>query len=498
MSQVIAALEAHALRSPMAIAVDAGARQLNYRDLWQAVVELSATLRRQRLRTVGVYADNGLAWALADLAALHAGLRVLPLPLFFSLRQLRHATASAGVDAVLVDPALSLPWTTTGAAQVLGAGGESLHLHRLNEQAVMLPPATQKITFTSGTTAAPKGVCLGVAAMDEVAAALCEASGADAGDRHLCVLPLPTLLENLGGLYAPLLAGATVCLRPSADVGLDGAASFDPQRCLALMHETGATTVILVPQLLMALVHAIELGAARPPRLRFVAVGGAPVSPRLLAAAAGVRLPVFEGYGLSECASVVALNTPRANRPGSAGRPLAQRRVRIDDAGEIHVAGGGFLGYVGHASRDPAADVATGDLGHFDSDGFLHITGRCKNLFITAFGRNVAPEWIERELCLQPCIAQAAVFGEGRAWNVAVIVPRPGTDATAIDRAIESCNRELPDYARVHRWLRADAPFTVANEQMTTNGRWRRAQIESHYRARIEATYEEECCHAVS
>src|SRR5690606_19064653 len=132
-----------------------------------------------------------------------------------------------------------------------------------------------KITYTSGTTGAPKGVCLGAAAMDEIARALCEASAAHAGDRHLCVLPLPTLLENLGGLYAPLLAGATVCLRTSRDVGLDGAASFDPQRCLALMHETGASTAILVPQLLMALVQAIEHGAAPPPQLRFVAVGGA-------------------------------------------------------------------------------------------------------------------------------------------------------------------------------------------------------------------------------
>lgn len=492
MSQVISAIARHARHRPHAIAFDTAAADIDYRTLSASIAMLSARLAARRIRTLGVLAGNGVAWALADLAGLAAGLCVVPVPLFFSPQQMRHALGSAGVDAVLAEPGLPLPWTATTSPECLEIGGVGIELHRLSQPTVVLPQGTRKITYTSGTTGTPKGVCLDANVMETVAQSLCDASAASADDRHLCVLPLATLLENLGGLYAPLLAGATVCMRPAAQVGLRGASGFDPQPCLALLDETSATTVILVPQLLQALVQAIAAGRPRPPHLRFVAVGGAPVSPRLLSSATDLGLPVFEGYGLSECASVVALNAPTACRPGSVGRPLPQLRVRVAGDGEIHVSGRGFLGYVGEPPRAPDQEIATGDLGRVDADGFLHLTGRRKNLFITAFGRNVAPEWIESELALQPAIAQAAVFGEARPWNVAVIVPRPGADAHAVDRAIETCNQELPDYARVRRWLAATAPFTPENEQATANGRLRRDRIRQHYHARIEGLYEEE------
>ncbi len=115
------------------------------------------------------------------------------------------------------------------------------------------------------------------------------------------------------------------------------------------LQESEATTAILLPQLLQALVGAGEAGAVRFTRLRFLAVGGAPVAPRLLERARTLCLPVFEGYGLSECASVVALNGPGAERAGSVGRPLPHARVRIAADGEILVAGALFSGYLGDA-----------------------------------------------------------------------------------------------------------------------------------------------------
>jgi long-subunit acyl-CoA synthetase (AMP-forming) len=241
--------------------------------------------------------------------------------------------------------------------------------------------------------------------------------------------------------------------------------------------------------LLTALVGALEGGAPRPASLRFVAVGGARVAPTLLARADRLGLPVYEGYGLTECASVVALNTPAARRIGSVGRPLPHVELTVDAGGEIHVGGAALSGYVGgeHVPRR----LATGDLGHLDADGFLHVSGRRKNLFITSFGRNVSPEWVEAELCDETPIVQAAVFGEARPWNVAVVVPAPAATRGELRAAVDAANRRLPDYARIGDWLVADEPFTPANAQATTNGRNRRATIWNRYRWRLDALYDE-------
>jgi hypothetical protein len=100
---------------------------------------------------------------------------------------------------------------------------------------------------------------------------------------------------------------------------------------------------------------------------------------------------------------------------------------------------------------------------------------------------------VERELTLYPVIAQAAVFGEARPWNVAVIVPRGPLKecAEAIDLAIADANSRLPDYARVRQWIPAHAPFTPRNGQMTPNGRLRRDAIRALYQFQIDSLYEE-------
>ncbi|MGQ0620226.1 MAG: AMP-binding protein [Panacagrimonas sp.] len=490
------ALSRHARRTPNTAAFVSRSTNLSYHELLDVVNRLAAELVASGARTVALLADNGLSWALTDLAAMAAGLRMVPLPSFFSLQQMQHALRDARVDTLLVDPRLPLPQALRVAQRrmlaTLPAGVDALALLRLDidrEAADTLPPGTQKITYTSGTTGEPRGVCLRVTDMARVAESLCVASEAAPGDQHLCVLPLPTLLENIGGLYAPLLMGATACLWSLADVGLRGASQLDVMRLIAALRDARATSAILVPQILHALVVALESGAPKPTALRFVAVGGAPMAPRLLERAAAVGLPVYEGYGLSECASVVALNRPSARKVGSVGKPLPHLQLRFAADGEILVAGNAFAGYVGDAPRAHDAPVATGDIGHLDADGFLHLTGRKKNMFVTAYGRNVAPEWVERELCLMPAIAQAAVFGEARPFNTAVILPR-GSEAE-VEAAIQAVNAQLPDYARVSRWLRADAPFTPTNDQLTANGRLRRAPILAAYGARLDAFYNE-------
>lgn len=495
MSRVLEAMSRHARRHPEACALDTVEGLVSYAQLTQSVESLAGQLRQRGLHSFALLADNGRAWAMADLAAIAAGARCVPVPPFFSTQQALHALRDAGVQALLADPKWSVPGMLASAPSellTLDASGIQMRVLMLPPmRASQVPAATQKITYTSGTTGQPKGVCLALEQMEAVALCLAQASGAVSGHRHLSVLPLSTLLENLGGLYAPLMAGATAILRPMNDVGLKGAAALDAPRLLAALRDARANSAILVPQMLQALVETIEAGAQQPHELRFIAVGGAPVSAHLLQRAAAAGLPVFEGYGLSECASVVALNTPQSQRLGSVGRPLPHVRLDFAPDGEILVEGNAFLGYAGADPLQAGEYVATGDYGRLDADGYLWLTGRKKNMFITAFGRNVAPEWVERELCLQPAIAQAAVFGEARPWNAAVIVPRPGASSDAIDAALHAVNAELPDYARVTRWLPADQPFSPANDQLTSNGRLRRSKILERYGADLESLYQE-------
>jgi long-chain acyl-CoA synthetase len=491
MSRVINALSEHAQNTPRQIALQDQGLALSYGELPGIVEQLAAQLRETSPQAVAILADNGVAWALADLAALQAGVPIIPLPLFFSSAQLLHVLKAAGIEEVLTDQperlqmALQLP--------ELSVSPFYRELQRIRLPAALttnsvLPVGTRKVTFTSGTTGEPKGVCLGVEAMESVAASLQMASGAKPDDRHLCLLPLSTLLENIAGIYTPLLAGATVCVPKLAEVGLSGSSGLDVRRMLAALEDWQACTAIMVPQMLQAMVAMGQNGAPMPTRLRYLAVGGAPVSASLREGAEALGLPVFEGYGLSECASVVAVNRPEMQRNGSVGKPLPHLRVEFGSDGEILVRGGHSLGYLG--DRQGGDLIATGDFGHFDSDGFLYITGRKKNIFITSFGRNVSPEWVEGELAAHPGIAQAAVFGEARPFNSAVIVPWPGATAAAIQTALDKANDRLPDYARVRAWIAASEPFTPLNQLATANGRLRRDRIHGQYASQIDTLYQ--------
>jgi long-subunit acyl-CoA synthetase (AMP-forming) len=219
-------------------------------------------------------------------------------------------------------------------------------------------------------------------------------------------------------------------------------------------------------------------------------VGGAAVGAATLAAARATGLPAFEGYGLTECGSVQTLNLPGADRPGSAGRPLPHARITVAADGEVRVSGTPMLGYLGDAPGAMSAEWPTGDLGHLDADGFLHLSGRRRNLLITAFGRNVSPEWVETALQSQPAIGSAVVLGDGRPVLSAVVWPsRPGLPPAAVQHAIDAANAALPDYARIGPWVLASAPLDAASGTATPNGRPLRDAIESLHRAALAAAY---------
>lgn len=493
---IIAALTRVCKKQPDAPALVGEQQALSYRDLACAIDRISAQLHAMPTKAIGIALDNSPLWALLDLAGLKSSKVIIPLPFFFSCEQIAHSIRDAGIGCVLTDQPdlyqkiLADSGIDTDASSTHIISGQQISEIRLaNIPAKELPAGTVKVTYTSGTTGHPKGVCLSGEALYKVATSLLAATSGKPGDRHVSVLPLSTLLENLAGVYVPLLAGAACHLLPLTTVGLSGSSGLDVQKMLGTLIKYQATTTILTPQLLHAAVAAIEAGHPKPEALRFVAIGGATVSERLLLRAQNLGIPAFEGYGLSECASVVSLNTESCRLIGSVGKPLPHTRLKFDEDGEILVAGSTLLAYTGGVPVPADAYWPTGDIGYLDDNGFLHLTGRKKNIFITSFGRNVSPEWVERELTLHPAIAQAAVFGEARPWNAAVIVPRGNAAESAVNQAIEEANLVLPDYAQVKCWLPATTPFLPQNGQLTANGRLKREAIWTQYQAAIDKLY---------
>jgi len=146
-----------------------------------------------------------------------------------------------------------------------------------------------------------------------------------------------------------------------------------------------------------------------------------------------------------------------------------------------------YHGYLNHAadSGQYGHELATGDLGYLDEDGFLFITGRRSDTIITGYGRNIAPAWLEAELQSHPAIAQAAVFAGDDARLTAIISPAAVRFSNKPDRqlrqAIREVNLRLPDYARIHDVIVAVPAFTVKRGEITANGKLRRDVIRKNY-----------------
>lgn len=432
------------------------------------------------VRAAGLRMDNGPGWICADLACRLSGIPVTPIPHFFTSGQVGHLVEQAGIDALLgsaggvEDVFTAFRATDAGIELALGPRRDR-----------RIPADVAKVTFTSGTTGMPKGVCLGWEAQLDIAARLARRTQALAIRRHLCVLPLSVLLENVAGVYAALLSGADLVLPPLSEVGVSGSSGFDPGRLVAAIRRHRPDSLILLPQMLKGLVSWLRSRQQRLEGLRFVAVGGARTAPELIHEARALGIPVHEGYGLSECCSVVAVNVPGDDCPGSVGRPLPGGMLRIANDGEIQVWCEHGVRYLGEPARAPGW-FDTGDLGMLDESGYLRVHGRKKQVLITAFGRNVSPEWVESELLAEPEIAQAVVMGDASPALFALISVAPGVPDLQVEAAVEKCNLRLPDYARIGAWRRVD-PMSPANGQLTANGRVRRPAVEHAHGSVIDA-----------
>ena len=476
MSRILDSLARHASERGEEIAVVTDSLMISWQGLLERVAERSLWLSGQGVQTLGFQLDNGIEWIVTDLACLDAGITSVPIPVFFTHAQVEHVLQDAGVELLISGDADGVDVPVQGDVRARPTGIAP----RANECA--------KVTYTSGSTGQPKGVRLSAETMDEVTLGIVEAMASIDLNHHLCVLPLATLLENIAGLYAPIIRGIKVTAISSESIGLTSN-QLDVNRFADTLNRVCPDSVILVPQLLTALVTLAELGMIEWPNAKMIAVGGGKVSLHALEKARALSLPVYQGYGLSECCSVVTLCVPGANREGSVGRALPHARLRVSAEGEIEVAGARMVGYLGETSAPDSEWYPTGDVGRIDDDGYVYIEGRKRNVFVTSFGRNVNPEWVESALTAHASIAQALAWGEAQDHNIALLWPRFPVSDEQLDEIIRIANRELPEYARISDVIVIDEPLPP--DAVTDNGRLRREKVLAEYQHLIDQHYQQ-------
>ena len=254
--------------------------------------------------------------------------------------------------------------------------------------------------------------------------------------------------------------------------------------------------------------------------------GGAPLGRELAEWYADIGIPIHEGYGLTETSPVIAVNTPAAHKLGTVGKPLANVEVRIADDGEVLArAPSIFKGYWNRPLETQAAFVdgwfKTGDIGHLDSDGFLSITDRKKDLIKTSGGKFIAPQPIENSLKLNPLIGTAVVFGDRRKFPAVLIAPHfPALEDWALanqvefvsreelvanakvqalyDGIIEDLNQNLARFEKLKRVLLVPEELSTEDGTLTHTLKVRRRGIEERYRTLIDEMYEKAEAEVVS
>ena len=431
MKQVFDALKRHSQTRPDDIAFEDDTGQISWRELAMRVESLARALDAVD-GTIGIGLAGGIDYVVADLALTFSGKRQVPLPFFFSTAQNAHVLMDSKVSTVVTsNPDLfsALP-----------------HLKLINpvaipsENCALRPYAggAERIIYTSGSSGNPKGVVLGDRQLDASISALSRVIAADASDIHLSILPLAQLLEQICGIFLPIVAGAKTVFRFEATKSLFGA----PIEPLVDAFETiRPTTSLLAPAILGRWVDALATCKAHD-SLRFVAVGGASSSPSLINAAQDIGIPVHEGYGLSECCAVVAMNRPGNNHPGTVGPVLDGLSVSLEN-GEIVVSGPTVMH--GYLNDDPAPNVwHTGDQGHFEGDRLV-VDGRKDALLVTGAGRNISPEWVEQRVNADPRIVSSAL-GIRRSDGALVLIVV--AVAPVLSGEIETYLSDLPTYAQ--------------------------------------------------
>jgi O-succinylbenzoic acid--CoA ligase len=468
-----------ARREPHALALRCDGRDFSFGELAERC-EATAL----RLRTLGVEPEDRVAWlgagSLRFVELLHAlqrlGATLVPLNLRLAAAELRELLDDCRPRLLIFDAASSR--LACDANSGIAATTEVESLQDLPARGELPPPRidparVHTIVYTSGTTGRPKGAMLTHANHFASAAASRSNLGALPGDRWLAALPL----HHVGGL--------SILLRSVIDgsaVVLDG--GFDADRFDRSLREDGITLGSMVATMLRRLIERAA-GRRYPAALRAVLIGGGPVLPSLLEQALSLGLPVLATYGLTETESQVATWPISESSPGraGAGRALGETRLRIAEPngqghGEVLVAGPTVM--VGYFRRPEESAFAlrdgwlhTGDIGHLDASGCLHVHDRRSDLIVSG-GENVYPAEVEAALLSHPDVIEAAVFPlPDSEWGQrvsAAVVLHPGR---------ELADGELRDWC-ASRLARFKLPRTirfVASLPRTASGKVKRRDL---------------------
>lgn len=431
---------------------------------WTSAAELEDATRTVagRLQAAGLEpgdrmlfsAQSSLKLVIAHVAALRCGLVVVPANTAYRERELTDIVSDSRPKAALLDDDERAGWVRAAAADDVLVVGPAVDLPDRApaglDAAAPCDPAL--IGYTSGTTGSPKGAVLTHANLLAGSESVALAWRWVADDRLVLALPLFHTHGLCVGLHGTLLAGGSAVLLPRFDVDavLDSAAE----------HE--ATLFFGVPTMYQRLARSSRIGELA--RLRLCVSGSAPLAAQLhrtLAERGGQQ--VLERYGMTETLMNVSNPYEGERRAGSVGLPLPGVEVRLSDEGEIQVRGPNVFG--GYWERPEATAESfvdswfrTGDLGQLDSDGYLQILGRIKELIITG-GLNVYPREVEEVLQSHPDVAEVAVVGTpSEEWGeVVTAFVVSAAERPATDELMEFAGQRLAPFKRPRRVQFVDA-----------------------------------------
>lgn len=371
----------------------------------------------------------------------------------------------------------------------IGAAYDSANPHAFDTSIdATKPEDTAILVYTSGTTGKPKGAMISHGnLMYSVSAGLRDGPVFDTDDQ-LCFLPLCHILERVFSVNAPIAAASTINFAESPETIFDNLQEVSPQTFVAvprLWEKIYSQVAIRIGDATgmqkWAYAQALKAGAARAEclaegkplsfgtnlayrfwdiallqnlrrmigmdRLRRGGSGAAPISPDLLHWYQSIGVPVLEGYGMTESSGVISINSDGKNKIGTVGPALPGAEIRVSDEGEVqYKAGNVFQGYWKNPEKTAETFtedgwLRTGDVGMVDNQGFLTITGRLKDIIITAGGKNITPAEIENKLKFSPYISDVVVIGDKRKFlTCLVMIDQENVEKFAQDRRVPFSN----------------------------------------------------------
>ena len=523
------------------LATDSGRSSRTWTELAEDVYRYVAALE-----TLGVvrgdrvvqWSENRYEWILTDLALQGLGAIHVPLHATLSAAQAAEQIAHSGAKWVVLSHASQAAALRDHAAELTARvrlvghptaepkNGCPVLLAQHAEEADPIvgqktfeAAASQStsetiatILYTSGTAGVPKGVVLTQGNLLSNAAAVVSAFGQLSTDVRLSFLPLSHIFARTCDLYTWIVGGAQLALARSRDTVMEDCRCWQPTLLNGVPYFFERVRTQLT-ELGMA-DHPDGLRQAFGGRVRACCSGGAALADATFDFFQQRGVPLLQGYGLTETSPVIALSTPSQVRRSAVGRPLAEAEIRMAADGEIftrgpHVMPGYWQDDAATAAVLQDGWLATGDIGHFDADGFLYITGRKKEMIVTTTGKNVFPAHLEALLCQDPLILQALVVGDQRSSLAALVVPDREALAKAgktremagawspTDPTIRELFRDriaqrlshLSPHEQVRRFRLLKHAFTLEEGHLTPKLSLRRAAIQRDFRDQIAELY---------